>query len=624
MAKTSASISIDPSETTGIILAEIGAIIRAALKKVIGEENISSELLKLTLAPNPKLGDFAYVCFQAAQCTGRQPAELAKELGAALPKNQLITKINVSGPYLNITLNRSKVSEQVLGSIKSQDLSYGTNTDLSGKTVMVEYLAPNTNKPLHIGHMRNGIIGTTVANLLEASGANVVRANNINDRGIHIVQSMLAYLNWGNGETPESTGEKGDHFVGRYYVMFHQHVTSLFNEWLNEGCFLSADGIGEQEKEDRRKLFDKQCPIVQQSYKMLSQWEAGDPEVISLWAKMNGWVYQGFDQTNSRLGFKFEKVYYESNTYKLGKDIISKQLSQGIGQKAEDGSVVIDLTDVGLGKNPISLIRQDGTSLYITQDLGLAATRFAEIHDLNSTIYVVAREQEFHFKVLFEILKRYGYSWCSDLYHLSYGMVNLPSGKMKSREGTVVDADELVDQLNSLACDVIKANKPDIPPEEIKARAEAIALGALKYMLASVSPNKDILFDPQKSVSFEGNTGPYLQYACVRIAAIEEKALKLPRRENTDNREISDEAFEVVKKLWFYPDVVQRAADSYDPSVLASGIYDIAKSFSAFYAGCPVVHDNCVDAFRLALCQATRQVLSNGLKLLGIPTPDRM
>jgi arginyl-tRNA synthetase len=461
-----------------------------------------------------------------------------------------------------------------------------------------------------------------VANLLRASGANVLRANNINDRGIHIVQSMLSYLTWGNGESPSDTGEKGDHFVGRYYVMFHKEADRLYSEWLSQRG-LTKDSVPEDRKKDIKKEFDRQCPFVQHSYEMLSRWEAGDPEVLSLWRKMNEWVYAGFDQTNGRLGFWFEKVYYESNTYKLGKEIIFEQLAMGVGQRAEDGSLAIDLKNPKLSKRPITLLRADGTSVYITQDVGLAVTRFQEIAGLSGVVYVVAREQEFHFKCLFEILRQYGYPWHSRLFHLSYGMVNLPSGKMKSREGTVVDADDLVDQLHSVATSIIRKNEPDAAAADVERRAEAVALGALKYMLASTSPHNDIMFDVEKSVSFEGNTGPYLQYACVRISAIEEKAGGVPVYQDS-GRAISDLEFEVVKMICFYPEAVQNAAATYDPSVLASYLYETAKSFSGFYADCPVVHDGRADAFRLAICKTTKQVLSNGLDLLGIPIPDRM
>jgi arginyl-tRNA synthetase len=485
---------------------------------------------------------------------------------------------------------------------------------------MVEYLAPNTNKPLHIGHLRNGVIGTSVANLLRVSGANVVRANNINDRGIHITQSMFAYKMWSHGETPTTAGEKGDHFVGRYYVMFHQEVAKQYLEWLTAKG-ISPDQLADKDKKKMRKEFERQCPLIQRAYEMLSRWEAEDPETVSQWKQMNNWVYEGFEQTNARIGFNFERVYYESRTYKLGKDIVLKQADEGFGQKVADGSIAIDLSDVKLGKDPVTLLRADGTSVYITQDIGLAVTRFNEIPQLSGVTYVVAREQEFHFKCLFEILRRYGYPWYGQLFHLSYGMVNLASGKMKSREGTVVDADDLMNDLHGIVAEIIKRNEPEATQQEIGRRAEAVALGALKYMLASTSPNNDILFKPEESVKFEGNTGPYLQYACVRIAAIEAKARDLPLQ---NSEEVADPEFELIKELNLYPKAVQEAADAYDPSIVASYLYDLAKRFSVFYTECQVVYDGKVNASRLAICKTTKQVLSNGLELLGIPVPDRM
>ena len=626
MNTTSTTISVNPESVQGFS-AKLGKILLEALIEVIGPENIDDEVLKMAIPPDPKMGDFSYSCFCLAQRVKRAPTELAKKLGSLLideqpsSGNKLIGRIEVAGPYINFFLNRQTTADLIMDSVSEEKGNYGENNQFNGKTIMVEYLAPNTNKPLHIGHLRNGVIGTTVANLLEASGAKVIRANNINDRGIHIIQSMMAYQLWGNEESPSSTGEKGDHFVGRYYVRFHQEIAKLFKQWL-DGKNISIEGADSREKDKIKEEFQKQCPLVQRSHEMLSQWEAGDPAINALWKKMNQWVYEGFDLTNRRVGFTFDRVYYESNTYKLGREIILNQLGGGVGGYAKDGSTVIDLTDVGMGSNPISLIRKDGTSLYITQDIGLAATRFTEIAGLGNIIYVVAKEQEFHFKALFEILRRYGYPWHSQLYHLSYGMVNLPSGRMKSREGTIVDADELTDQLHSILAEIIKGNDTNASLAEVNQRAEAVAIGALKYMLVSVSPKRDILFDPQKSVSLDGKTGPYIQYACVRISAIKEKASAATS--NSVQGEISDEEFEVIKMLGLYPAIVKRSAVTYDPSLLADGLYDIARSFSGFYAKCPVVHDGVANKFRYNLCEATDQVLKNGLKLLGISVPNKM
>lgn len=603
----------------------LGFFLKNVLESFLGAESVDFEKLKFTVPPLPEMGDFALGCFQYAKPLGKTPAEAAKaieEIANNLlvnwknERNFVAEKFCAVGPYLNIYLNRKKITLQTIQEIFDEENNYGTNSSLFGKTMMVEYLSPNTNKPLHMGHMRNGVIGTTIARLLEANGAKVSAANNINDRGIHIAKSMMAYKLWGNGQTPESTGEKGDHFVGRYYVLYNQEETRLKKTWFAING-ISPDAT-EKEKEEAEHRFEKECPLVQDCYQMLSQWEAQEPSVIELWKKMNQWVYDGFAKTNERLGFFFNKVYYESNTYKLGKQTVLDNVAKGIGQKTEKG-IEIDLTDVKLGQKPIMLLRADGTSVYMTQDIGLAETRFAETN-FDKVIYVVGSEQEFHFKCLFEILKRFGFAWHSKLHHLSYGMVILPSGKMKSREGTVVDADDLVDSLRSSSGALIKAGAS---ADEVSEGSEKIAIGALKYMLASASPGNSVLFDPQKSLSFEGNTGPYLQYACVRIAAIEEKALKC-KKQKWINEEISDKEFEIVKKIILYPDAVKRAAEESDTSILTDCLYGIAKSFSAFYADYYIIHDDCADVHKLNLCRAVKQVLENGLQLLGIPIPEKM
>lgn len=628
VAKTSANISVN-YRIDGGLFSEIGSLLQGALTSFFGFEGVDPRLLKVAFPPDPKMGDFAFSCFEAAKMSQKKPAEFAASMAAALNEKikqrnrpSVISRAEAAGPYVNLFLDWHIASGLILDKIIAEGADFGRSNFLGAKTIMVEYLAPNTNKPLHIGHARNGVIGTCMANLLSSCGATVIRANNINDRGIHIIKSMLAYAKYGNGQTPASTGEKGDHFVGRFYVMYNADEARLESQWL-ESHGIAPDKLDKETKRKVRGDFERDCQLVQQSYEMLRRWEAGDPELLALWEKMNGWVYAGFSETNSRLGFTFEKVYYESRTYKLGKDIIASQLQQGIGQEGEGESVLIDLTDAKIGKQPILLIRQDGTSVYMTQDIGLAATRFAEIPSLTNVIYVVAKEQDFHFKTLFEILRRYGYPWHAGLYHLSYGMVNLPEGKMKSREGTVVDVDDLLDQLQALASEVIAKNESDATPKQVSARAEAIAIGALKYMLASVPPSRDIMFDPKESISFEGNTGPYLQYACVRIAAIEDKAKGLPFGD-ASHREFCQEETELAKKLALFGDALLHAAQDYDPSALAAYLHEVAQAFSAFYANCQVVYGGRVDALRLKLCSATKQVLSNGLKLLGIPVPDRM
>lgn len=617
MPKKGTFFHTDASKASGILVS-VGGALKIALKEIIGEDKITQELLRLSVPPDAKLGDFAYTCFAAARFASRPPSELAIAIVEKMPNLPIIESVTSSGPYVNIKLNREEAFVQTASDIRRFGDNFGTNGTLAGQAIMVEYLSPNTNKPLHLGHMRNGVVGTTIARILQSCGAKVVTANNINDRGIHIAKSMLAYSLWGDGDTPESSGKKGDHFVGQYYVMYCQQEDRLRNKWF------AQHGIDEQtDKDDRKKAekqFQQECYLVRRCYQLLADWEDRKPEVMALWQKMNQWCYDGFALTNRRLGFFFDTIYYESQTYQLGKDIVARQLESGIAQRGENG-VDIDLTDVKLGSKPVLLLRADGTSVYMTQDIGLAQTRFSET-DFDGIIYVVGSEQEFHFKCLFEILGRFGFKWAPRLYHLSYGMVELPHGKMKSREGTIVDADELVDNLKDVAFRLILQHRPDEDEIDAGLTAEQIAIGALKYMLASTPAKNTILFDPEKAVSFEGETGPYLQYACVRIAAIEKKAKGFSVGEAEES--ISDEENNLVLKLSLYPDAVRRSAEEYDTSILTDALYGIAKAFSSFYASCPVIYDGCVEARRLVICQATRQVLSNGLSLLGISIPNRM
>jgi len=572
--------------------------------------------------PNPKFGDISVACFGLAEKLNRKSEAkiVAEQLAAAIPRTPEIEKVSVAGPYVNITLNRTAVSASAIEAILAEGERYGQNKTLVGKTFMVEYLSPNTNKPLHLGHLRNGVIGTTAARLLEACGATVLKANNINDRGIHVIKSMLTYQKFGNGETPESTGEKGDHFVGRYYVRFETELRRFKAEWLKEKG-LTWNALSEEEQEQTDELFEKECPLMVEAREMLRLWESGDSAVLALWRQMNQWVLSGFDQTNARLGYLFDRVYYESETYKLGRQIVIDCLSRGIGERRTDQAVVINLNDVQLGTK--LLLRADGTSVYMTQDVGLAVTRFEQEGRLDGIIYVVATEQEHHFKVLFELLKRYGYDWASSLHHLSYGMVNLPSGRMKSREGTVVDADNLLDELEQMAKQKLACPGSEVTGEGVRHSASIIAIGALNYYLAAVTPRFDMLFDPSSSIEFEGNTGPYIQYACVRISSIINRAGGVPVVQYP-NALTDDDAFPLVKALIEFPSIVKRATEQFNPALLAGALYETAKAFSAFYKSRFVLHDGTADQQRLELCQATKVVLTNGLKLLGIGVPDRM
>ncbi|MES2087528.1 MAG: arginine--tRNA ligase [Patescibacteria group bacterium] len=599
-----------------------GVLCLALSSKVFADCRSPREVVTVGTPPNPELGDISVVCFGLAEKLNRKKDvnTVAKQLAAAIPSTSKIAKVSAAGPYVNITFDRAAVSAPAVTAILAENERYGFNKTLAGKTFMVEYLSPNTNKPLHLGHLRNGVIGTTAARLLEACGATVLKANNINDRGIHIIKSMLTYQKFGNGETPESTGEKGDHFVGRYYVRFETELRRLKAEWLKERG-LTWDVLSEEEQEKISELFEKECPLMVEAREMLRLWESGDPAVLPLWRRMNQWVLSGFDQSNARLGYAFDRVYYESETYLLGRRIVLEQLERGIGERRPDQAVVVDLSNSKLGTK--LLLRADGTSVYMTQDVGLAVTRFEQEGRLDGIIYVVATEQEHHFKVLFELLKRYGYDWASSLYHLSYGMVNLPSGRMKSREGTVVDADNLLDELERSAAQKLGRDGSEATSKEVQRSSSIIAIGALNYYLAAVTPRADMLFDPSSSIEFEGDTGPYIQYSCVRISSIINKAGGLPVVQYPDAL-TDDDAFALVKALIEFPNAVKQAAQQFNPTILTAALYKTAKTFSSFYRNRHVLHDGTVNQDRLELCQATKVVLTNGLKLLGVGIPERM
>lgn len=581
--------------------------------------------IELTTPPNPGMGDVALPCFVLKDHFGGNPKAAAEALLKLVEAedHELIDRVEVKGPYLNFWLNRQAFAEDVLIKVMLAEGSFGRNDSLQGKGVMVEFLSPNTNKPLHLGHMRNGALGSSLVNVLRANGANVLSANNINDRGIHIVQSMLAWLKWSDGETPESTGEKGDHFVGRYYVLYSQKLKAAWEGWLDFRGVKDFKGLEPSRQQALEDEFKSEEPLHQEATEMLRKWEAGDKEVCDLWARMNQWVYDGFDQTNEALGFFFDRVYFESKTYLLGRDMVKTQLAKGVGFEREDGAVCIDLSDIGLDKK--LLLRPDGTSVYITQDVGLAATRFQEESDLDQIIYVVAREQEYHFKVLFELLGRYGYSWASNLFHRSYGMVNLTTGRMKSREGTIVDADNLLADVVELAATQVRSNDDSLSDVEVNQRATKIAIAALKYFLIQVGPEKDMIFNPAESVSFTGNTGPYIQYAITRCHSVESKASGLPEIAGDDFSLLgSDAAFQLIKAIADFPQAVSESGTRYDPSVVALALMHIARSYSKFYQECKVIEDGSVVLPNLQLTRAARMVMSYGLGILGIPVLERM
>ena len=584
--------------------------IEEELKSYLGVDDIPE--LTIGVPPKSEMGDAAFPMFPYAKAAGKAPAVIAKDIMAQLDKkNHPDGEMLVAGPYLNIRFDIPSLAGKIIESAISSSDDYGHTEDLAGKKIMVEFSCPNTNKPLHLGHMRNDSLGQSVSELLKAAGAEVMKVNLINNRGVHICKSMLAYKLFGNGETPESTGEKGDHFVGRYYVRFAQ--------WEKEA---------EKAKEENPAIVSDPSftDPDQEAQKMLRLWEAGDEETRALWEKMNKWTLEGLAESYENMGISFDKLYYESETYKLGRSEVMKGLEMGVFKKEEDGSVQVDLAPIGLDKKV--LLRRDGTTLYMTQDIGTAVKRH-EDWPFDSLIYVVASEQNYHFRVLFYVLGLLGYKWAEELHHLSYGMVNLPEGKMKSREGTVVDADDLLSELTVLARNEIEAKGREEAVGDVDETARKIALGALNYYLLQVQPQHDMVFDPKKSISFNGNTGPYLQYTCARISSIlrryEEDKESYGSSFDASLLSLEDEKV-LLKAIESFPDMVRKAALSYDPSIIASYLYDNAKTFSHYY------HDNQIlkaettelSLARIKLISALRVVMKNGFALIGVPYLESM
>ncbi|MCI0921988.1 arginine--tRNA ligase [Sphingobacterium rhinopitheci] len=554
-------------------------------------------------------GQITIVTFPVTRFSKKSPEVTGTEIGEYLQQHVAeMSAFNVIKGFLNISLSDSYwitlLNETII-----QD-GYG-QFPKNGKKLMVEYSSPNTNKPLHLGHIRNNLLGYSVAEILKAYGYDIIKANLVNDRGIHICKSMLAWQKFGDGETPESSGLKGDHLVGKYYVVFDK-------EYKKEIEALKAEG---QSEDDAKK----NAPLMKETQEMLRQWEAGDDAVISLWKTMNGWVYDGFAKTYKQLGVDFDKYYYESNTYLLGKDIIQEGLNAGVFFKKEDNSVWIDLTDEGLDQKLV--LRGDGTSVYITQDLGTAQLKYDEF-GMDESIYVVGNEQDYHFKVLFAILKKLGKSWASGMFHLSYGMVDLPSGKMKSREGTVVDADDLMaEMVETAAARTEELGKTEgFDADEKKALYNAIGMGALKYFLLKVDPKKRLLFDPNESVDFQGHTGPFIQYTYARIKSVLRKiefdgtkAIAIPATISSYERDL-------IQSLGEFPNVIEASAKDFSPAQLANYVYEIAKLYNKFYHEETILkaEDEDVKTFRLHLSLAASRVIAESMRLLGIQVPERM
>ena len=558
------------------------------------------------------LGDLTLVVFPLLRQVKARPEIVAEEIGNYLVSNlSIVEGFNVVKGFLNLVLSDLFYINQFSELYKISEYGHTSVTD-SSPTVMVEFSSPNTNKPLHLGHIRNNVLGYSVAKILEANGKRVIKTQIINDRGIHICKSMVAWEKFGNQETPESSGLKGDQLVGKYYVKFDK-------EYKKEVASLVADGQSDEEA----KL---NAPLLLEAQEMLRKWEANDTTVVDLWETMNQWVYKGFEVSYKNLGVSFDSYYYESDTYLLGKDIIEKGLSNQIFYKKEDGSVWVDLTEEGLDEK--LLLRADGTSVYMTQDLGTAQKRLEDVPALKGMVYTVVNEQDYHFKVLFLILKKLGFYWANSLYHLSYGMVDLPSGKMKSREGTVVDADDLIKDMVEQARTISEAvGKLDsLDDMEKDSLFETIALGALKYYILKVDPKKRILFDPEASIDFNGNTGPFIQYTHARIKTLIQRA-DFQNIGNFDTLSILDQKErEVIKQLGNYPEVVTLAGAQYSPALIANYIYDLVKSYNTFYQNVSVLgSDNLVQKnFRIALSQKVAEVIYNGCGLLGINVPNRM
>lgn len=555
-------------------------------------------------------GEITIVVFPVVRFSKKSPEATANDLGEYLKEHiEEITAFNVVKGFLNLSIVSSYWIDLFQTDLLKE--SFGTIPS-NGKKVMVEYSSPNTNKPLHLGHVRNNLLGYSVSELLKANGSEVYKVNLVNDRGIHICKSMLAWQKWGNGETPESSGLKGDHLVGKYYVIFDK-------EYKKEIEALKEAG----QTEDEGK---KNAPLIKEAQAMLLAWEAGDEEVISLWKKMNGWVYDGFAVSYKNLGVDFDQYYYESNTYLLGKDTVEEGLAKGVFFKKQDGSVWIDLTADGLDQKLV--LRADGTSVYITQDLGTAQMKYDDFK-MDESIYVVGNEQDYHFKVLFLILDKLGKSWAKGLYHLSYGMVDLPSGKMKSREGTVVDADDLIAEMIATAKQKTEAlGKVDhFSEEEKESLYYKIGMGALKYFLLKVEPKKRLLFDPAESIDFQGNTGPFIQYTHARIKSLLSKAEYKNGQHVSEDIALSATELEMIILLSRYPAEIASSAKAFSPATLANYIYEVAKMFNKFYHEIPPIvkeEDEALKQHRLNLSWVTANVLKSGMRILGIEVPERM
>ncbi len=610
---------------------KLESILTQKVKEVIFNE-FSIELPTVEFQPTRKdfEGDITVMVFPMLRHVKGNPVKIGEQIGTFLEKEvDAVSGFNVIQGFLNVVIDDAYYLNFFKG-IKN-DSQYGFITEFKKDAVMVEYSSPNTNKPLHLGHIRNILLGYSVAEILKASGKKVYKTQIINDRGIHICKSMLAWQRFGNGETPESTGLKGDKLVGNYYVAFNK----AYKEQVAQKI---AGGVDP-------KIAEKEAQILLEAQEMLQKWEAGDNEVVALWETMNGWVYKGFEETYKNLGVDFDTLYYESDTYLLGKDVVVEGLQKGVFYRKDDGSVWIDLTDEGLDEKIV--LRSDGTAVYMTQDIGTAIQRIKDRPDVEGMVYTVGNEQDYHFKVLFLILKKLGYHWAENLYHLSYGMVDLPSGKMKSREGTVVDADDLMNEMTRTAAEISEelGKLEGYSETEKQALYKMIGLGALKYYILKVDPKKRILFNPEESVDFQGNTGPFIQYTYARIQSILRKAeeLDLSSFENPKNNDnvtlsgVTDQSQsaverlypkekELIKQLRLFPETVQLAAENLSPALIANYTYDLVKEFNSFYQQVSILgeEDGEKKLLRVQLSRKVGEVIKSAFGLLGIEVPERM
>ena len=562
--------------------------------------------------PDNMDGELTVNAFRYARLFKTAPDKLAELSEEFLSGHADVEKVSRVKAFVNVTLNPAALFRDTLADVAG--LLGEAELDVEKrKRILIEYSAPNTNKPLHLGHIRNNLLGYSVARILEANGNRVIKANLVNDRGIHICKSMLAWLKFGGGETPASSGKKGDHLVGDYYVAFDKAYKAEIKK-------LVAEGMDEEQAKH-------EAPIMKEAQEMLRKWEAKDPEVYKLWQTMNGWVYEGFDTTYRAMGVSFDKIYYESNTYLLGKSLVDEGLSKGVFFRKEDGSVWCDLTGDGLDQK--LLLRGDGTSVYMTQDLGTAYTRFKEEH-LDEMIYVVGNEQNYHFQVLKLILKKLGYGWADAITHLSYGMVELPEGKMKSREGTVVDADDLIDEMVRTAHDMSQelGKLDDATPEEAASISHMVGLGALKYFILKVDPRKTMLFDPRESIDFNGNTGPFIQYTHARIRSVLRKAAEkgIEPGKQLPATELSADEVRLIKLLTDYPTIVAQAAENFSPALIANYVYELSKEYNSYYHDYPILRetDAAKQTMRLTLSGSVARIIAEGMSLLGIGVPQRM